>query len=127
MTHELKTDLAKMMACIDSCLSCEQTCASCVTHCLRLGGRHATPEHITVLLDCARLCATSADLMMRNSPHHARLCAACAVVCEACADDCERFEGDFVMRRCAEFCRMCAGLCAEMAASTHSQGHAAHA
>jgi hypothetical protein len=86
-----------------------------VLHCLSRGGDHAAPDHVRLLLDCADLCATSARLLLRGSPYHARTCAACAVVCEACADDCERLAADDVaMHDCAEACRRCADSCREM-------------
>ena len=106
----------KVKACIEFCRSCEQSCASSVVHCLGLGGRHAAAEHITLLLDCARICVTASDFMVRGSQHHAHVCGVCAEVCESCAKDCEHFTDDATMRRCADTCRQCAKACQEMAA-----------
>jgi hypothetical protein len=86
-----------------------------VAHCLEKGGRHAEPQHIRLLLDCAEICQTSANFMVRGSDLHAATCRACAEVCERCADDCERMADDEMMRRCAEICRRCAASCAQMA------------
>jgi hypothetical protein len=112
MAHEIS---AEMRQCIQKCLGCEQACSFMVPHCLHKGGRHADGAHIGLLLDCAAVCATSAQLMMRGSKHHARMCAVCADVCEACARDCESFRDDPEMQRCAEACRQCADSCREMA------------
>ena len=117
MHKAMVMDNAKVKACIDSCRSCEQACASSVAHCLGLGGRHAAPEHITLLLDCASICAIAGDFMVRGSKHHSRLCGVCAEVCESCAKNCETFSDDATMRRCADACRQCAKACQEMAAS----------
>ena len=76
--------------------------------------RHAEAAHIRLLLDCAEICQTSANFMLRGSDLHARVCAVCAEVCERCAQDCETFEEDF-MQACAQECRRCAESCRRMA------------
>jgi hypothetical protein len=107
----------EMQECIDNCLNCHAMCVHTTTHCLEMGGKHAAPEHIIVLQDCAQICGTCADFMLRGSERHARTCAVCAEVCRACADSCERLAGDDdVLRQCAELCRECAESCQRMAA-----------
>lgn len=110
--HKTGTD---MDTCIENCLDCHRICLQTVVHCLGKGGRHAEPRHIGLLLDCADICATSANFMLRDSDLHGRTCAVCAEVCERCADDCERFAGDADMQACAEVCRRCAESCRQMA------------
>ena len=105
-----------MQECIDRCQSCQEVCLSTATHCLELGGKHATPDHMRMLLACAEICDTSARFMLLGSKHHARICDVCAEVCEACAADCDRFDDD-MMRQCAEACRRCADSCRQMAAT----------
>jgi len=105
----------KMQECIQACQTCSQVCQETVTHCLQKGGKHAEPQHIRLLLDCAEICQTSANFMIRGSEFHSRTCGVCAEVCEACAVDCESFKDDAEMQRCAEECRRCAQLCREMA------------
>ncbi len=117
MHKEMAMDAPKVKACIDSCRSCEQACASSVAHCLELGGRHAAPEHITLLLDCSRICATAGDFMVRGSMHQVHLCGVCAEVCASCGKACEQFGDDPMMRRCADACRQCTKACEEMAAT----------
>ena len=101
--------------CIDNCTDCHAICVETTAHCLEMGGRHAEPEHIRLLLDCAEICQTSANFMLRGSNLHARTCAVCAEVCDRCADDCERFGDDETMRLCAQACRTCAESCRRMA------------
>lgn len=114
MPHEISD---QMRNCIANCSACHQICEETVNHCLEMGGAHAAPDHIRLLLDCAQVCATSADFMLRGSTFHGQVCGVCAVVCERCAEDCDRLAGDDdLMRRCAETCRACADSCRQMAA-----------
>jgi len=105
-----------MQDCIEACESCHGVCLETIEHCLHMGGEHAKPAHIRLLLDCAEICQTSANFMLRNSDLHGLTCSACAEICERCAADCERF-GDAVMQQCADTCRTCAQSCREMAAT----------
>ena len=98
----------KMRACIQECHNCHDSCAETVTHCLQMGGEHAEPSHIRLLLDCAEICQTSANFMLRMSEFHGQTCG-------VCADVCERFGDDQMMQECAEACRSCAQSCHEMA------------
>jgi hypothetical protein len=104
-----------MQRCIDDCLNCASICTETMMHCLQMGGEHAEPEHIRLLIDCAEICQTSANFMLRHSNLHGQVCGVCAVVCERCAEDCARFTDDSVMQECAEVCRTCAESCREMA------------
>ena len=107
----------EMQRCIEECTSCHQICIQTVSHCLQMGGKHAEARHIGLLLDCAQICQTSADYMLRGSQFHTRTCAVCAEVCEACAQDCERVDpNDQQMKACADICRRCAESCRRMAA-----------
>jgi len=104
-----------MQECIDNCMRCHAVCVETITHCLKQGGKHAAPDHIRLLQDCAQICATSADFMLRDSEFHHLTCGACAEICARCAEACERMGNDDMMRRCAEECRRCADSCRRMA------------
>lgn len=106
----------EMRRCIEECGTCHDVCLATVTHCLQMGGEHAEASHMRLLLDCAQICDTSADFMLRGSELHGETCRACAVVCERCAEACERFNDDEIMAACAEACRRCAESCRQMAA-----------
>ena len=107
----------RLQECIGHCSGCANLCQDTVAHCLDLGGAHAAREHIVLLLDCADICRTSANFMLRGSALHTQVCGVCAEVCERCAADCERIgPDDEVMRHCAEVCRRCAESCRAMAA-----------
>lgn len=105
----------EMQECIDNCTRCHAVCVEMIAYCLQKGGKHAEPSRIRLLQDCAQICATSADFMLRNSDLHQLTCAACADVCERCAEDCERMADDDMMKQCAEECRRCAESCRRMA------------
>jgi hypothetical protein len=106
---------AEMQRCIQECRNCASICLETVQHCLKLGGKHAEPAHIRMLMDCAEICQASANFMQRGSPLHMQTCAACAEVCKACAEDCERFKDDEMMAACAQACRSCEASCRQMA------------
>ena len=101
--------------CIDNCQQCHETCLRTISYCLEQGGRHAEASHIRLMLDCAQICATSADFMIRGSDLHRLTCGACAEVCDRCAEDCARMGDDETMRHCADACRRCADSCNRMA------------
>ena len=106
----------QMQECLQNCQQCHAICTETAQHCLQMGGKHAEADHIRLLLDCAQICQTSADFMLRGSHLHTRTCGACAEICRACAEACERIGGDdTMMKKCAKVCRRCAESCHQMA------------
>ena len=106
----------EMQKCIQLCRDCHAMCTQTIAHCLKLGGRHATSDHIRLMMDCAQMCATSADYMLRESPFHDRICGLCSELCKQCGKDCEQVAADDRMvTQCAEICQRCAGSCERMA------------
>ena len=104
----------EVQECIRDSLDCYKTCTETTIRCLTMGGRHAEYEHLNLLLDCARICNTNADFMLRNSTYYPQTCGICADICDECGDNCDRFDDDF-MKECASVCRRCAESCREMA------------
>ena len=106
----------EMTQCIQLCQDCHTLCIRMIGHCLRLGGRHAAPDHIRLLMDCAQICTTTADYMARGSSFHDRTCSLCSEICRLCAESCEQLRGDDqLIKQCAEMCRRCAESCERMA------------
>lgn len=103
----------ELQNCIEVCQACHNVCLETITYCLTTGGKHAAPEHIRTLIDCAQICDTSADFMLRGSALHPQICRVCAEVCERCAESCEQV-GGLEMKRCADECRRCADECRAM-------------
>lgn len=109
-SHSMSSD---MQECMDACHQCHMSCLRmAATHCLEMGGRHVEPQHMRLMLDCAEICQTAMNFMLRDSAHHAAICAACARVCRACAASCQEV-GD--MQECVEACLRCADSCERMA------------
>ena len=113
----------QMLVCIQNCQDCHRACLQTLAYCMKQGGRHAAPEHLRLLMDCADVCLTSAAFMIRGSDLHAYTCAACAAVCERCADDCAEMGDDLRMKALADTCRHCAESCRAMAGGM-MHGHA---
>ncbi len=106
----------EMSKCIQLCRDCHAICTQTIAHYLKLGGRHATPDRIRLLVDCAQMCATSADYMLRESTFHDRTCRLCSDLCKLCAKDCEQLAGgDQMLKQCIEMCQRCAESCERMA------------
>jgi hypothetical protein len=98
---------------------CHTTCyVMAMTHCVEVGGEHARPQHLRLMLDCAALCAFTADAMGRKSQFYTQFAWLCGEVCATCADDCEKVGN---MTACVEACRTCASICRELARPAHSE------
>ena len=106
----------EMDACIEACLQCHVVCTMTAQYCLTQGGAHAEVSNVGLLLDCAEICQTSANFMMRGSPYHTLTCGVCAEICRECAAACRNFADDENMAHCAEVCEECAAACEEMVA-----------
>jgi hypothetical protein len=93
--------------CIKECAGCHAICLAALAQFIETKTRTYDDEHMRLLLDCAEICQTTANFMLRGSGLHAALCAACAEVCERCAESCN-IHGQQV---CADACRRCADAC----------------
>lgn len=85
-------------------------------HCLELGGEHVEAVHFRLMLTCAEVCQTSANLQLSGSSFSQQMCELCAQVCDACADSCRKLEG---MEDCVRACEACAASCRRMGTSMH--------
>jgi hypothetical protein len=111
-----------MKHCIEKCRDCHDVCVQTVVHCLEKGGRHAEAPRVRLLLDCAQICNTSEDFLLRGSDLHELTCGVASEICARCAEECERLGDDPTMRHCAETCRRCAASCAQMAGAPQMAG-----
>lgn len=113
--NKVQNSRTNMEECIESCLKCYQSCLSCIPHCLTQGGKHSEADHITLMMECAELCRTSASIMQLKGEFAYELCKVCAQVCDACADSCSSIDPeDSMMQRCAQMCNRCAESCRSM-------------
>lgn len=109
--HHMSGD---MQDCIQACQECHATCLSmAMNHCLEVGGRHAEPRHMKLMLACAEICRTAAGFMAIGTEHHKHVCRECAEICRECAASCREVGG---MDDCVEACLRCAESCERMAA-----------
>ena len=109
MEEVMKNSLMTMM-------KCAAACSHTVGYCLDKGGEHASRGHITLLLDCAKVCELAADFAARGSEYHTAVSALCADICDRCAEECVRLdENDEMMQHCADMCRRCSEECRNMA------------
>jgi hypothetical protein len=111
-TSAMTTD---MQQCIALCNDTHSACEQAMTHALRSGGKMAERDVIMLLMDCAEMSRTAADMMMRQSMMAPQMCRLCADACMACAEMCDRFPDDAMMRDCAQMCRRSAEMCMRMA------------
>lgn|SRR3989338_862887 len=102
--------------CIDSCMLCWRDCNEVAETCLNRGNEYAVQGHVDILRTCARVCALSAELMLRNSEFASDLCELCSKIADKCAESCSNFEDKF-MKDCAEVCKETAESCRNMADS----------
>jgi len=100
--------------CIEECLNCYAACTMTAQYAIGEGGEKADPALVGVLLDCAEICQTSANFLLRGSPYHDSTCGACAEICRACEEACRTFSDDEQMLHCAELCASCAESCDSM-------------
>lgn len=109
-THIHKHQTPTMDACIHACEEAHDALQHAVHDCLKKAGRHADAAHIGIMLDCAQMCHTAHDFMLRHSSQHGLACHTCEHICSACAKSCEAL-GDqdiaAICKRCAEACHAC--------------------
>lgn len=103
-----------LQTCIEECLNCHATCTMTVQYVLAELATEAAVDVVGVLLDCADMCHTNANFMLRGSPYNVLTATTCAELCRACAETC-RESDDEHMAACAEVCDRCAESCDQMA------------
>ena len=105
----------EMETCIEDCMNCYRICQRIGAECLcDLDNKRLSESHLALLFDCAKICSTSADFMLRHSQRHGEACGLCATICEACADACDKITNDLELLECARLCRKCARSCQNM-------------
>ena len=111
--HELRqfSINAEMQECVKTCTDCHQTCIETAIYCMQSDNRLYEAKDIRLLFDCAEVCQTSANFLLRGSDMHTYTCAVCSEICDVCAQECSRFNDDTRMQACADICRKCANSC----------------
>lgn len=112
-------DQAVLARCITACRACEQACTACADACLSEDMVAELVKCVRTNLDCADLCAATANVLSRHTGYDANITRAtleaCRAACAACADECERHADMHEhCKVCAEACRRCEQACAAM-------------
>jgi hypothetical protein len=115
MTMTMSVPSTEMQQCIDNCLSCHATCEATFRYALSTDHLETDRTQMLRLLDCAEICRTSADFLLRNSGQHHATCTACAAICAECAEWCARLQRDAILKQCGLVCEACAVSCEGMA------------
>ena len=103
-----------LRSCIERCSDCHDVCTEAIAGFLQGGSPHGQYLLVRLLSDCAQLCDTTRDFMLRSSDLYRQIARLCAELCERCAQACERQGGELLVR-CAEECRRCAESCRAVA------------
>ncbi len=104
--------------CIEAASDCYTSCTETLTYCLDAGGELAEPEHLRLLLDCAEICQTSQNTLLRGSGLSQLLATVSIEACEKCAESCRALVGSGEqLAGCAEVCMHCAECCRELVVS----------
>lgn len=98
-------------ACVLALNECRAACLDMVGHSIRMQGYYAELGHVRLLEDCARLCESTVDFLLRGSELAPEMLALCGEVCRRSARDCERFDYDQQLLDCAAACNRCAESC----------------
>lgn len=95
--------------CVTSCLSCYAACVSATKD--YRSDKEDDATLFSVLSDCALVCQTTANFLLRGSDAMGWMCAVNARICDRCARECGRQQ----LFECATACRECAALCHKLA------------
>jgi hypothetical protein len=95
---------------------CATACASCADACVAEPEVAPLRATIRLNLDCAAICAATADVLARrNAPDFdvlRTLLHACMLACAACAAECDRHAPSVLhCGVCADACRACEAAC----------------
>ena len=105
--------------CIQACQNALRACQECAAADIAEGANMSGCARVN--LDCADICAATANVLARRSEHHGDFCAVCAHLCRACTAACEPHAAKHAhCARCRDACRACADECQKHAAERHT-------
>jgi hypothetical protein len=99
--------------------TCAEACYECFNACLDEEKAEAPSikRCIKLLVECAKICETTAFIMSMDGKFVKRQSELCAEVCDVCSQTCALFQ-DEPCQKCALECRKCSELCTEMTTKT---------
>jgi hypothetical protein len=102
MTETISREIQQ---CVEACRECKKCCAALATS----GGLDS--RTIGMVKDCAEICKTCSNLVLRESHFSANISKLCAKACKDCAAACEKASQSGIAQDCAAACRHCAEAC----------------
>ena len=95
--------------CVAALQACHATCLQFATFdCMQGNYPRVGPNQFRLMLDCAELCQTAANFLIRDSDHYLRVCREALVICEDLASDCRKFPGmEAILAACDECVSAC--------------------
>lgn len=110
-----KKTRSMMQECINKCWEVSRCGNEAIYESLKMGGKYSELEHLALIMNCVKICESTAQFVVSRSPFMQLLCGLCAKICEDCAEECEKI-GDspgFVST-----CRENAVICKSIASGT---------
>ncbi len=105
MNHEKCQQLVSVLH------ECVAACQHCINACLQENNVKIMTTCIRLDMDCADVCALTAQFVSRHSVYTKHIIKDCIEICKACAEECSKHtEMDHCME-CAEACKKCIEAC----------------
>jgi hypothetical protein len=106
----------EMRRCIEAASDSYSACTETLTYSLDGRFELTDPRHLRLLIDCAEVCQTTENALLRASELGQLLATVCAEACEKVAESCRRLDAaDEQLGECADVCMRCADCCRELA------------
>ena len=111
-------------ACIKACQECARSCNETFHHCYEqvAQGKKEHAKALRLVVNCAKFCNLSSDLVASGSPLMVYSCEACAAACKACGAECDKHAGS-EMKDCAKACYACEKTCRAMVRAMGGNDH----
>lgn len=109
--------MSHFMDCAKACDDCARMCNMCAAHCTKMvaDGKKEHLATVRTCVDCASICKSASEIVIKSGPFSDLICTACADACKRCGDACEKHaEHDPIMKQCASECRKCENACRTM-------------
>ena len=105
----------EMRRCIEAASETYAVCTETLTYSLDGHFDLADPRHLRLLIDCAEVCQTTQNALLRASELKQLLATVCVEACENVAESCRQLDPtDEQLAECAEVCTRCADYCREL-------------
>lgn len=117
--------MSAFMDCAKACDDCARICNLCAAHCTKMAvdGKKEHLATVRTCVDCASICKSASEIVIKSGPFSDLICTACADACKRCGDACEKHaDHDPIMKQCAAECRRCEKACRMMMKHTIKDG-----